>query len=169
MAAAPAILLALDPGVGETGWAIFSGWTPVATGVIAPARAAAQYRDGKGSAGAAVRIAALLGSLEELRDAYGPDAAALCEPSGLRWSAPALTLLGSELTRWAAAARLPVASYSAGEVRRAVAGHPRASRQALAFAVMDALGLIGVHKTTHEWEAIAVGAYHLLAQSRRDG
>lgn len=169
MAAAPAILLALDPGVGETGWAIFSGWSPVATGVIAPARAAAQYRDGKGSAGAAVRIAALLGSLEELREGYGPDEAALCEPSGLRWSAPALTLLGSELTRWAAAARLPLASYSAGEVRRAVAGHPRASRQALAFAVMDALGLIGVHKTTHEWEAIAVGAYHLLAQSRRDG
>lgn len=158
MAAAPAILLALDPGVGETGWAIFSGWSPVATGVIAPARA-----------GAAVRIAALLGSLEELREGYGPDAAALCEPSGIQWSAPALTLLGSELTRWAAAARLPLASYSAGEVRRAVAGHPRASRQALAFAVMDALGLIGVHKTTHEWEAIAVGAYHLLAQSRRDG
>lgn len=165
MAAAPAILLALDPGVGETGWAIFAGWTPVATGVIAPARA----REGKGTAGAAVRIAALLGSLEELRESYGPDAAALCEPSGLRWSAPALTLLGSALTRWAAAAQLPLASYSAGEVRRAVAGHPRASRQALAFAVMDALGLIGVHKTTHEWEAIAVGAYHLLAQSRRDG
>lgn len=161
MAAAAAILLALDPGVGETGWAIFSGWSPVATGIIAPPRARA--------AGAAVRIAALLGSLEELREGYRPDEAALCEPSGLRWSAPALTLLGSELTRWAAAAQLPLASYSAGEVRRAVAGHPRASRQALAFAVMDALGLIGVHKTTHEWEAIAVGAYHLLTQSRRDG
>ncbi len=147
------VLLALDAGVGETGWATFAGWTLWDTGVIAPARA----RDGPASE----RIARLLRSLDGLRSRYHPDAAALCQPSGMRWEVPALTLLTGELARWSREAGLPLTPYPTEQVRRAVAGHPRASRRALAFAVMDGLGLLGVRKTTHEWEAIAVGAYHL--------
>ena len=34
----------------------------------------------------------------------------------------------------------------------------------LAYAVMAGLGLIGVEKNAHEWEAITVGRYHLARQ-----
>ena len=156
----PAILLALAPGVGKTGWAVFAGRTPQATGIIALPRA----RNGQ-AVPANARIAALLHALDELRERCRPNAAALRQPEGIHRTTPALTLLAAELTRWAAAAQLPLASYQSAQVRQAVAGHPRASQQDLAFAVMEALGLIGARKTPHEWEAIAVGAYHLLTQS----
>ncbi len=52
-------------------------------------------------------------------------------------------------------------AYTAQEVRGFVTGHPNASRDQLAYAVMARLGLIGQAKNTHEWEAIAVGQYHL--------
>ena len=52
-------------------------------------------------------------------------------------------------------------SYTAQEVRSAVAGHPHASRDQLGYAIMLLLGLIGQGRSTHEWEAIAVGRYHL--------
>ena len=53
------------------------------------------------------------------------------------------------------------AKYTSQEVREAMTGHPNASRDQLAYAVMVSLGLIGQAKTTHEWEALAVGYYHL--------
>ena len=56
---------------------------------------------------------------------------------------------------------LPQFSYTAQEVRAAVAGHPNASRDQLGYAIMLLLGLIGQGRSTHEWEAIAVGHYHL--------
>lgn len=152
MDAATDTLLALDAGVGKTGWALFAGWTLLDTGLIAPS--------GKVNKTAPARIARLLGALNELRARRRPDAVALCQPSGMRWAAPALTLLAEELTRWAAETGLPLSAYPAEQVRRVVAGRPRASRQALAFAVMSALRLVGVSKTDHEWGAIAVGAYH---------
>ena len=43
-------------------------------------------------------------------------------------------------------------------------GHTNASRDQLAYSVMVALGLIGQGKTTHEWEALAVGHYHLTRE-----
>ena len=52
-------------------------------------------------------------------------------------------------------------AYTSQEVREAMTGHPNASRDQLAYAVMVSLGLIGQAKTTHEWEALAVGQYHL--------
>ena len=42
----------------------------------------------------------------------------------------------------------------------AIAGHPNASRDQLGYATMLLLGLIGLGRSTHEWEAIAVGHYH---------
>ena len=56
---------------------------------------------------------------------------------------------------------MAVYTYTAQEVRESMAGHPNASRDQLAYAVMACLGLIGQGKTTHEWEALAVGHYHL--------
>ena len=56
---------------------------------------------------------------------------------------------------------LPLHAYTAQEVRSAIAGQTNASQDQLAFAVMERLGLIGLSKTPHEWEALAVGDYHL--------
>ena len=82
-------------------------------------------------------------------------------PSGIYWLVPALELLDIALAEWSQRHGLCLYTYTAQEVRLAIAGHPNASREQLAYAVMARLGLIGQGKTTHEWEAIAVGGYHL--------
>ena len=86
-------------------------------------------------------------------------------PSGIRWSVPAIELLENALVEWSQINGLPLHAYTAQEVRWAITGHPNASRDQLAYAVMVRLGLIGQAKTTHEWEAIAVGHYHLTRTS----
>ena len=90
------------------------------------------------------------------------------QPSGIHWPVPALELLDAALLEWARQHRLPMYGYSAQEVRISVTGHPNAPKDQLAYDVMVGLGLIGQAKTVHEWEAIAVGHYHLLRQSIGD-
>ena len=146
------VLLALDADTRETGWAIFVGHTLSDSGIIATA----------GRAGSAkIRIASLLLALDELVERFAPDEVAWCQPTGLRWDVPALALLETELAQWARQAGRPLAPYPSATIRQGVAGHARASRQSLAFAAMTALGLVGADKSTHEWEAVAAGAYHL--------
>ena len=81
-------------------------------------------------------------------------------PSGIHWPVPALDLLQASLVQWSQSQGLALHSYTTQEVRAAIVGHPNASRQQLAYAMMERLGLIGQSKTTHEWEALAVGCYH---------
>ncbi len=146
------VLLALDADTRETGWAIFAGHTLSASGIIATAGRAESAK---------IRIANLLRALDELVERFAPDEVAWCQPTGLRWDVPALALLETELARWARRAGRPLTPYPSATIRQGVAGHARASRQSLAFAAMTALGLVGVDKSTHEWEAVAAGAYHL--------
>ena len=75
---------------------------------------------------------------------------------------PALDLLIASLATWSSERALPQFSYTAQEVKTAIAGHPNASRDQLGYAIMLLLGLIGQGRSTHEWEAIAVGQYHLF-------
>lgn len=154
--AAPATLLALDAGTRNTGWAVFRGYVPHCTGVIA-------LRRRKDNDAAAERIVRLTDELDELAGRCMPGAIAVSRPAGLGGPrpAPALALLETALDEWAQRAGIPLAAYPMAEVRRAVAGHPRAAPQALAFAVMSALNMLGAGKTAHEWAALAVGAYHL--------
>ena len=107
-----------------------------------------------------VRVSHLIESLDELAGKWTPQAVALCQPSGINWPVPALDLLVSSLSEWSAGRGLPQFSYTAQEVRTAIAGHPNASRDQLGYATMLLLGLIGQGRSTHEWEAIAVGHYH---------
>ena len=86
---------------------------------------------------------------------------ALCQPSGINWPVPALDLLVLSLARWSTERCLPQFSYTTQVVRTAIAGHPNASRDQLGYAIMLLLGLVGQGRSTHEWEAIAVGHYHL--------
>lgn len=146
-------LIALDAGVRETGWAVFCNGQIEATGTIA---VRSRHR-----VDASVRVAHLIESLDSLMDRWNPDAVACSQPTGIGWKVPALVLLDEALAEWSTGHRLGLYSYTAQEVRTAVAGHPNASRGDLGYAVMMRFGLIGLSKTTHEWEAIAIGGYHL--------
>ena len=167
-------LLALDAGVRETGWAIFRTHRPGAaplnhtgdnagnaagnaagsdTGVIRLPRSR--------SLDAADRVAHLVKCLDGLVARWQPAAVAYGQPSGIRWPVPSLELLDTALVNWSAGHRLPLYTYSAQEVRAAIARHSHVPRDQLAYAVMSRLGLIGQSKTTHEWEALAIGYYHL--------
>ena len=171
--AAAMTLLALDAGVRETGWAIFRTHRPGAaplnhtggdagdsarnagtdTGVIRLPRSR--------SLDAADRVAHLVKCLDGLVARWQPAAVAYGQPSGIRWPVPSLELLDTALVNWSAGHRLPLYTYSAQEVRAAIARHSHVPRDQLAYAVMSRLGLIGQSKTTHEWEALAIGYYHL--------
>ena len=78
-------LLALDPGVRETGWAIFRGMTLAATGVISDA--SRKPKEAK------VRISHLVEGLDGLVEEWRPASAVLSQPSGIHWPVPALELL----------------------------------------------------------------------------
>jgi Holliday junction resolvasome RuvABC endonuclease subunit len=147
------ILLALDTGVRETGWAVFQNGQVKATGAVAvPSRRRMN---------AASRVEHLIKSLDELVAQWQPDVVACCQPSGIGWRVPALELLDAALADWSRRHELCLYAYTPQQVRTAVAGHPNASRDQLGYAVMVRFGLIGQSKTTQEWEAIAVGYFHL--------
>ncbi|NQW22763.1 MAG: crossover junction endodeoxyribonuclease RuvC [SAR202 cluster bacterium] len=147
------VLLALDAGVRETGWAVFRDGQVIESGV-----AGLKSRQ---KLEPEVRIRHLIESLSELAVRWSPQVVALSQPSGINWPVPALDLLVSSLSQWTSERNLPQFSYTAQEVRAAIAGHPNASRDQLGYAIMLLLGLIGQGRSTHEWEAIAVGHYHL--------
>ena len=146
-------LLALDAGVRETGWAIFRDADMDSTGIIRLPRSR--------SLDAADRVSHLVRCLDGMVARWNPAAVAYGQPSGIRWPVPSLELLDAALVNWSARHRLPLYTYSAQEVRAAIARHSHVPQDQLAYAVMARLGLIGQSKTTHEWEALAVGYYHL--------
>ena len=149
-------LLALDAGVRETGWAVFRppGIQPVpATGII---KAPSPRRSD-----VPTRIAHLIQCLDLLVDEWAPRLVVHSQPSGIHWPVPSLELLEEALGSWSHRHNLPLHAYTAQQVRSAIAGQPNASQDQLAFAVMERLGLIGLSKTSHEWEALAAGEYHL--------
>ena len=146
-------LLALDAGVRQTGWAIFCSGRQVTTGMIGiPGRRGIQ---------APARLTHLLDCLDRLVEEWRPASVAHSRPSGIHWSVPALELLETALLEWSWRHGLRIYAYTAQEVRTAATGHPNTSKDELAYAVMAGLGLIGAEKNAHEWEAIAVGRYHL--------
>ncbi len=151
------VLLALDAGVRETGWAVFKHGEVAASGVTGLSTRRRLEPE--------VRVSHLIESLDVLAGQWNPQVMALCQPSGINWPVPALDLLLSSLARWSSERGLPQFSYTAQEVRTAIAGHPNASRDQLGYAIMLLLGLIGQGRSTHEWEAIAVGHYHLTRKA----
>ena len=159
----PSILLALDATTRATGWAVFHGCAPRHTGVITIRRRPHCHDD------AAARIARLLTELDGLLTQHRPAAIAVSRPAAPGAAAPALAALAAALDDWAHHAAVPLTPYPAAAVRRAIAGHPRAAPQSLAFSVMNALNLLGAGKSAPEWTALAVGAYHLYRSELHAG
>jgi Holliday junction resolvasome RuvABC endonuclease subunit len=152
------VLLALDAGVRETGWAVFKDGEVIESGVTGLSTRRKLEPE--------VRVSHLIESLNELVGRWDPQAVALCQPSGINWPVPALDLLISSLAAWCSERTLPQFYYTAQEVRTAIAGQPNASRDQLGYAIMLLLGLIGQGRSTQEWEAIAVGHYHRTRLAR---
>ena len=154
-------LLALYPGVRQTGWAIFrvgdgplpSGWAVAASGIVSLKT--------RQRVGPEERISHLLATLSEIALRWQPGCAVLSRPGGLTLGAPGREELDAALQAWADDMGLPLTGYSAPEVRSAIAGRPNASKDALAHAVMLHLELIGQNRAAAEWEAIAAGCHHL--------
>lgn len=146
-------LLALDAAVRQTGWAVFSPGQQVTTGMIGIR--------GRRGIDAPARLALLADCLDRLVEGWRPGEVAHSRPSGIHWSVPALELLEEALLRWSQRHGLKLYSYTTQEVRTAVTGRPNTPKDELAYAVMAGLGLIGAEKSANEWEAIAVGRYHL--------
>ena len=113
------VLLALDAGVRESGWAVFEDGATVTTGVIGVGT--------KRRTEAQARIAQLVESLDLLIERWSPGEVAHSLPSGIRWPVPALDLLSDKLVQWAMRHGLPVHAYTSQEVREAMTGHPNAS------------------------------------------
>ena len=147
------MLLALDAEVRQTGWAVFESKRLLRTGVIAsPKRSGLKGRD---------RIASLLVELDLLAEDSHPEAVACCQPSGINWTVPSILLLEESLLNWSESRKIGFVSYTTQEIRVAIAGFANASPDRLGYAIMVRLGLIGQRRSTHEWEAVAVGYYHL--------
>lgn len=154
-------LLALYPGVRQTGWAIFrtgdgplpSGWAVAASGIVTLKT--------RQRVGPEERISHLLAALSEIALRWQPGCAVQSKAGGLTLGAPGREELDAALQAWAADMGLPLTGYSAPEVRAAIAGRPNASKDTLAHAVMLRLELIGQNRAAAEWEAIAAGCHHL--------
>ena len=145
-------LLALDAGIRETGWALFKNGEVIENGVTGlSTRRKVEPK---------VRISHLIESLNVLTNPWQPQIVTLCRPSGINWPVPALDLLVSSLAGCSTERELPQFSYTR---LGSTCGHRRASQRLpdqLGYATMLLLGLIVLGRSTHEWEAIAVGHYH---------
>ena len=107
------------------------------------------------------RIADLISELDLLAENNHPKAVACCQLSGINWAVPSIRLLEDSLLCWSQTRKIGFFSYTTQEIKAAIAGFANASADRLGYAIMVRLGLIGQKMSTHEWEAVAVGYYHL--------
>ena len=148
-------VLALDAGVRETGWAVLLPDGTIETGIIRLSRSRTLDTTG--------RVSHLVERLDRLAAWWSPRVIAYGQPSGIRWPEPSLEFLDASLVKWASERQLALHTYPAQEVRAAIARHSRVPPDQLAYAMMRRLRLIGVRKSTPEWEALAIGYYHLCS------
>ena len=166
-ASRPPALLALYPGVRQTGWAVLGTCReqrPARPPVAASGVVSLKTRQ---KVDPAERISYQVEALTALAARWRPGRVVLSAAGGMNWRLPGREQLDQALRRWAAGLGLPLTGYSATEVRAAIAGQPNASKDALGYAAMLRLGLIGQSRAAAEWEAIAVGCYHLQVSAEQ--
>ena len=146
-------VLAVDAGVRTSGWAVFQNGSVEASGVVA--------LRSRNRLEPEVRIDHLMASLDDLAGQWQPQTIVLGRPEGINCPAPALDLLNHRLSWWSSCQAARMAIYTAKAVRAAITGQSNPSRDLLGYGIMRRLGLIGEIRATREWEAIALGHYHL--------
>ena len=186
------ILLAVDPGTRETGWAVFQRDIP--TGTAAP-EAQGLVDDGSSDEGLAIpqasldwnlietglivvhrrfhcvdldaRIAVIEEQLDQVIDRWCPAQVACGMPAPLQLPSQqaAGAVLSNSILEWAKAHHLSMYPYHQRDIRWGMLGRGHAAKEELAYVVMTRWGLLGQEKTTHEWNAIAVGDHHLRCEN----
>ncbi len=187
------ILLAIDPTTTRTGWAIFPESPPVressdVKGIVATSSLPLLGQpDGLGSplhwqvtkTGVIIahdrarcvqieeRIVTTQAQLDLVIDTWHPAEIACGRPSIilLPGQKAGMDLLVNALDRWSKGHGLPLYPYLIREIRTQLLGRSKSAKEELAYAVMTRWGLLGELKTTHEWNAIVVGDYHLGRRS----
>ena len=182
------ILLAIDPSIRETGWAVFSKDAPPRA--VIPADT--DETDGHSYGGdrevgwqtetgwrlletglisipsrsqaidVAGRILVVEAELERLSEIWRPQEVACAKQSlvHLPQRKLGIEMLSEVLAGWAEERDLPLFIYHLREIRAAISGRANCGKEELAYSVMTRWGMLGHGKTTHEWTAIAVGDYH---------
>ena len=109
------------------------------------------------------RIAAIEEALDNTVERWQPLVACYGRPPQLQLpqQQEGMEILRESLERWAGDHSLPIYCYPIREIRSALVGRPNGAKQELVYSVMTRWGLLGESKTTQEWNAIAVGDYHL--------
>lgn len=180
-----AVLLAIDPSTREVGWAVFvnddldgareppapsstprvrddrgqqthPGWELVETGITIA-------HDRPWRVEVSERIKAIEQALDDIARAWLAHDAACGKPSVLHLpqQQEGNEKLSKALERWAACHNLPLFSYPLREIRTAILGRSKSAKEELAYATMTRWGLLGIVKSIHEWNAIAVGDHYL--------
>ena len=158
-------LLALYPGIRQTGWAVLAVNGQHDPGIPAIAASGTAGLKAQQRVEPAQRIAHLLETLSGITGRWRPGIVVCSNAGGLTSRAQGREELDAAIKRWADGLGLPVAGYAAPQVRAAMAGKPNASKDALAHAVMLRLRLIGQSRAPAEWEAIAAGCHHLALRA----
>ena len=186
------MLLAIDPSTRETGWAIFSTepchedgrstdhgeesipssgdhldsgepwgdrWILLGTGVIS-------FEQPFRRLDIAERISIISSKLDTVVETWHPQEAIGGKPSTMQLPQQqvGMEMLANALEQWARGHSLPLHLYLHREVRAAILGSARVGKERLAYAVMTRWGLLGERKSTPEWNAIAIGDFHLSRQ-----
>jgi len=149
-------ILGIDPGIRNTGWGVVtldgSRLVHLANGVIQPDPKAAD----------AMRLAAIAAGLDQVIEAYRPDAAAIEEIFVARSAASALKLgmaRGVAMMQCATAG-LDVAELAARYVKKSVVGTGRADKAQVTAMVTRLLSVTAVNADAADALAIAIAALH---------
>lgn len=154
-------VLALYPNLRQTGWAVFRTWDGAEAFVPSLAASGTVGPGLRTKMEPLERISRHLQSLATITERWHPRVAVCSWPGGMDWGAAGMHQLEEHLRRWADGQSLDVVDYGALRVRAALAGKSNASKEALAYSIMERLNLVGEYRSALEWEAIAVGYYHL--------
>jgi crossover junction endodeoxyribonuclease RuvC len=155
-------LLGIDPGSRQLGWGIVdaegSRLQHVAHGVIA-APATLDLPE---------RLAKIFSELEDVIARYHPDTAAIEQVFTARGPKAALVLGQARGTALVALQRggLAIGEYAPAEVKLAVAGHGRASKEQLANMVGRLLGLDVTDTPLDATDALAIAICHAHGRAR---
>ena len=190
------VLLAIDPSTKEMGWAIFDGkakprsvrsdndakkatpsgtglaasgscrtaWELVESGVIV-AQSRAHPRE------VSERIEVIQHELDKIAKTWDPQDVACGKRSLIQLPAQQMwmDMLAQALEQWANMRKLALRCYNLKDIRASVVGRTNVAKEELNYAMMTRWGLLGQGKTTQEWNAIAVGDYHIeCSESQKD-
>jgi crossover junction endodeoxyribonuclease RuvC len=156
-------LLGIDPGSRRLGWGIIdaagSRMHHVAHGVIAP----------PGDLDLAARLGVICDGLEDALRRWSPEGAAIEQVFAARSARSALVLGQARGVAMLAIHRfgLPVGEYTPAEIKLAVSGHGRASKEQLATMVQRLLGY-DLKSAGHDaTDALAVAICHAHGRERQ--